>query len=675
MIQFILAFSFLLLYESSSAQDDWQPAGTLYSDSYVTVVLEYDLNPDYCPNGVGFSRYRYNIKGRSRGSDYYISWCMDFQACNGDIICQTNNLNIGRFDDEGPLEDLDYTFNGATLETAFYDVTTGYSPKKKKPFVKPNPKLLDPTGISGTIKIKYGETTNLSVTGGNLSKGAKWVWYEGQCGGKVEGNGASITITPRQKTTYFVRGENATNKTETICVSATVEVDADSEPADDIMVKRLSCTGDKTLLLSVSGGHLGQGAEWIWYEGSCNSNIIGKGPSIQVLPAKKTIYYVQAHGNTNTTNCRSITADLQEDAIDPISISGPAFVCGGNSVQLQVMGGHLATGQQWTWYSNSIQPSNKVGTGNNITVHPAKSGSYLVRGEGPCGSTAYRSLIINVGTQSVGASGIYGGGQVYKGKKITLTLSGGSLGEGADWVWYRNNCSTGKKLGRGNQLSLRVRKKQTVYVRAEGKCGTTSCASTALAPLGRFIFLNAGYVAGSNTKVSTITGNPFSDSLNFMVTLGSVKSTGWYIRGKFNIRKRVTTLYECDNLAITNYNATASKFTKFNGLRNEDRFALSAGMIMGRQHFFYYGGLGYGQRKISWGFDEFSQSTGLKVNTTPVYAKNTQLSAVGLEIEAGLLLRLSFLNIIGGISGILDAQTQNLNVKYIDMHLGIGLSF
>jgi hypothetical protein len=62
------------------------------------------------------------------------------------------------------------------------------------------------------------------------------------------------------------------------------------------------------------------------------------------------------------------------------------------------------------------------------------------------------------------------------GSSIVLNANGGSLGNGAQWVWYSNACG-GNQLGVGNNLSVTPTATTSYYVRAEGSCNTTECTS------------------------------------------------------------------------------------------------------------------------------------------------------------------------------------------------------
>ncbi|HRE37479.1 MAG TPA: choice-of-anchor J domain-containing protein [Chitinophagaceae bacterium] len=67
----------------------------------------------------------------------------------------------------------------------------------------------------------------------------------------------------------------------------------------------------------------------------------------------------------------------------PIISPLPASVCAGSSVTLSVIGGNLNGAANWKWYTGSCGGT-LVGTGSSITVSPAATTTYYVRGEDGC---------------------------------------------------------------------------------------------------------------------------------------------------------------------------------------------------------------------------------------------------------------------------------------------------
>ena len=79
---------------------------------------------------------------------------------------------------------------------------------------------------TSTSVCNNGSTTTLSVQGGTLGTGARWIWYAGGCGsGTPIDSGATITVAPTTQTTYYVRAENpGPCSNPTSCVSITIGV-------------------------------------------------------------------------------------------------------------------------------------------------------------------------------------------------------------------------------------------------------------------------------------------------------------------------------------------------------------------------------------------------------------------------------------------------------------------
>jgi hypothetical protein len=59
---------------------------------------------------------------------------------------------------------------------------------------------------------------------------------------------------------------------------------------------------------------------------------------------------------------------------------------------------------------------------------------------------------------------------------VTLSVVGGSLGSNSTWRWYSGSCG-GTLVGTGATLNVTVSATTTYFVRAEGPCNTTTCAS------------------------------------------------------------------------------------------------------------------------------------------------------------------------------------------------------
>ena len=127
--------------------------------------------------------------------------------------------------------------------------------------------------------------------------------------------------------------------------------------------------------------------------------------------------------------------------------------------------------------------------------------------------------------------------------------------------------------------------------------------------------------------------------------------------------------YECDNSVILNYPANSGAYYRFNGAVENKREAYTAGFLFGGRNFRFYLGAGYGKRSLHWGIDIHKNSTNEYVQNSS--AMNINNSVNGVEGEAGVFLKFSAINILGGAS-IIYSTTENRS--FIDAHAGIGIT-
>ncbi|MDP1747191.1 MAG: hypothetical protein Q8L90_16570, partial [Bacteroidota bacterium] len=108
------------------------------------------------------------------------------------------------------------------------------------------------------------------------------------------------------------------------------------------------------------------------------------------------------------------------------------------------------------------------------------------------------------------------------GGSATATVIGGSLGTGASWNWYSGSCG-GTFVGTGSSISGSPGSTTTYFVRAQGNCNTTACASAT-------VTVQTPSTAPSSASAST---NPLcgGGSTTLSVgggSLGTGASWNWY---------------------------------------------------------------------------------------------------------------------------------------------------
>lgn len=249
--------------------------------------------------------------------------------------------------------------------------------------------------IKGNDKICLGDNSTLSVVGGTLGPQAEWVWYADNCNGKRVGTGSSITISPLETTTYFVRAEGPLNTTN--CISETIKVLEKSKSPNSIEYNgdHLICAGTR-VQLSVKGGKLSNDGTWKWYEGGCgNTYSIGSGNSIIISPTSTQTYFVRAEGGCNTSDCANIQINVESKSILPKRIEQPDFVYKKSKTTLSINGGSLDANAEWVWYEGRCGAGRSVGKGTSITIKPRKPTTYYVKAVGNCQEGNCISTTIN----------------------------------------------------------------------------------------------------------------------------------------------------------------------------------------------------------------------------------------------------------------------------------------
>ena len=355
-------------------------------------------------NGLSSEYNRWDVFGLSCSCG--TSACGDYQENGGNGY---RSFNAGAADIQAALgsgainyafdncEDYDQHCGVFALDDSYWMDFDGYN-GNNKPYVHIDYETpaTAPTSISSSAGTALcpGASTTLTLAGGSLGSIGTWKWYAGGCGtGGSIGTGSSISVTPLVTTTYFARAESACGG-NTACASLTIVVDTLSTAPTSISGVSTICNGDSTVL-SVLGGSLGTGAQWIWFSGSCNSSPIGIGTSITVMANTTTNYYVQASGTCNSTACAGITVTVNINSIAATSISGVATICNGSSTYLTAQGGLLGTGANWIWYRDSCGGV-AIASGPSITISPNATATYLVRAEGVCNNSACASQVITV---------------------------------------------------------------------------------------------------------------------------------------------------------------------------------------------------------------------------------------------------------------------------------------
>lgn len=138
---------------------------------------------------------------------------------------------------------------------------------------------------------------------------------------------------------------------------------------------------------------------------------------------------------------------------------------------------------------------------------------------------------------------------------ITLTETGGFLGDGGQYVWYTAGCGTGTPIGTGTSITVEPTTTTSYFVRAEGACNNSICAATAItvacALPTDLIYFHGSYANGTSTLSWDVTDNQnlrtfyverSIDGVNFSL-IDSVNTTGADGEVTYNYDDNVASLH------------------------------------------------------------------------------------------------------------------------------------
>lgn len=163
-------------------------------------------------------------------------------------------------------------------------------------------------------------------------------------------------------------------------------------------------------------------------------------------------------------------------------------ICDGEDVTFAVVADGSELAYQWQendgsgWSDILESPPYSNVTTSLLSISPANISmdgyEYRCYITGTCTPDAVSdAAVLTVNSLSIAASSIDASETVIcTGSSVTLNVSGGTLGSGANWQWYSGSCG-GTSIGSGTTISPSPISTTSYFVRAEGYCNTTSCAS------------------------------------------------------------------------------------------------------------------------------------------------------------------------------------------------------
>ncbi|MDO3641263.1 glycosyl hydrolase family 18 protein [Mucilaginibacter sp. L3T2-6] len=421
---------------------------------------------------------------------------------------------------------------------------------------------------SATTQLQAGSSITLTTQAQSPGSGASinYRWLKDGAPFQQGANLTSVTVNTPGNYTLIIdySGFADCSGTTSTGSSNSINITAGSSCSQSVAPTSVSqTTSNGTTTLTAVGGSLGNNAAWKWYSGNCGGTYLGAGTVLTVNPAVTTDYFVRAENDCNITDCAktTVTVGACTPSTAPTDITqSTTNTVDGPAILLTVNGSTLGTNATWRWYVDGCG-KNLIASGhvNNIYVTPTARTTYYVRAEGDCNITDCASITVDpVGgcVPSVGATSIsQQTTDTPNGPQTLLTLNDGSLGTNATWRWYTESCGgTIFASGHANSIIVTPNSTTTYYVRAEGDCNTTGCASITvnnctMSTLPTSLVLSSNNILpGAQVQITEVggflgsgaswlltrdacDGPTASSGRGSVFTLNPTKTTTYYLRG------------------------------------------------------------------------------------------------------------------------------------------------
>ncbi|RVT79777.1 T9SS sorting signal type C domain-containing protein [Flavobacterium sufflavum] len=275
------------------------------------------------------------------------------------------------------------------------------------------------------------------------------------------------------------------------------------------------------------------GVTFKWYDAQSGGNLLDTGATYSpgTIYTTKTYYVEAVYSGYNTVRkAVTVTANQTPSGLS-YTISSPSYCLGNaisaNSATLTSSGSSSVTYSVSPVLPSGLSLNTSTGTITGTPTVAISATNYTVTASNTCGNTT-SVLNITVNTNSIAPTSITGTSTICSGNSTTLSLNGGTAGAGATAKWYTGSCG-GTLVGTGNSVIVSPTTTTVYYVRYEGTCNTTTCASTTVTVTATPTI--PGTITQPTNTCASTSGNTFSIAAVSGATsyTWSVTGTGWSV--------------------------------------------------------------------------------------------------------------------------------------------------
>ncbi|MFM7672591.1 MAG: beta strand repeat-containing protein [Bacteroidota bacterium] len=189
-----------------------------------------------------------------------------------------------------------------------------------------------------------------------------------------------------------------------------------------------------------------------------------------------TYFIAAAGGCASFSTITSITISQLSVAATSATAT-PATFCGPTNVTLRTVGGTLAPGASWVWYSGSCGGT-RVGTGATLTLTGVStSTTYFVRAEGgTCSNSACVSTTVTINTVPTIQIDVLGDTSLLPGKTCTLIATATPLNAANVFAWFFNGTQVAGATGSSFVVDVDKIGLYSVRVTTPSGCSATSAS-------------------------------------------------------------------------------------------------------------------------------------------------------------------------------------------------------
>lgn len=206
---------------------------------------------------------------------------------------------------------------------------------------------------------------------------------------------------------------------------------------------------------------------YAWSSGTSLNNPAIANPI--ATPGSYTVYNLTVTDSLGCTAFDTVTINALPSPVAAVQSVANVTCEGGNDGIASATANGGISPFTFNWSNGATSPN----------IGGLTTGFYIVTVTGGNGCTDTASVaIIATNTISVAPTSVFAGSDtICPGGSTTLNVSGGTLGTGASYAWYKGSCGGANPVGSGSSTSVTPATTTTYYARVEGTCNTTACDS------------------------------------------------------------------------------------------------------------------------------------------------------------------------------------------------------